>query len=130
MTQIAVCGAAGRMGKTIIELCHETEGISVGAAIEHNGSTMVGLDAGEVAGVGKLDVPIVSEINLVADKFDVLVDFTLADAVVKNVLDCQELGKKIVIGTTGLDDKQKEVIKSASQDIAIGQIIFITRAAG
>ena len=45
--------------------------------------------------------------------------YTLADAVVKNVLNCRELGKKIVIGTTGLGDEQKEVISSASQEIAI-----------
>lgn len=119
MTRIAVCGAAGRMGKTIVELCHETEGVSIGAAIEHSESPMLGLDAGEVAGIGKLNIPIVNDINLVADSFDVLIDFTLADAVIKNVLNCQELGKKIVIGTTGLDDEQKDVITAASREIGI-----------
>ncbi len=54
MTRIAVCGAAGRMGKTILELCMDTEGVTIGAAIEQSASPMLGMDAGEVAGIGRL----------------------------------------------------------------------------
>lgn len=114
-----ICGAAGRMGKTLLEVCHDNENVEIGAAIEHRESPLLGLDAGEVAGIGKLNVPILDNITKVAEHFDVLIDFTLADAVVQNVLTCQELGKKIVIGTTGLDDEQKSVIEQASRDVAI-----------
>jgi len=119
MTRIAVCGAAGRMGKTILELCSDTEEVSVGAAIEHNSSALLGMDAGEVAGIDKLNIKINDDIASVTENFDVLIDFTLADAVVNNVELCLESGKKIVIGTTGLNAEQKFVLEEASREIAI-----------
>ncbi len=52
MTRIAVAGAAGRMGKNLIEAIQLFEGVELGAAVERPGSTMTGIDAGELAGVG------------------------------------------------------------------------------
>lgn len=117
--RIGVCGAAGRMGKTILEVCHETEGVTVGAAIEYKGSPAIGIDAGEQAGLGKLGIQIVDDITRVADQFDVLIDFTLAASVPDNVKKCRAAGKNMVIGTTGLGDVQKKIIKDAARDIAI-----------
>ena len=119
MTRIAICGAAGRMGRTLLEVCRDTEGVSLGAAIEHAGSPVLGMDAGEMAGIGRQGVTIVSDINQVVDDFDVLIDFTLADAVIANLQNCRAAGKRMVIGTTGLDDGQKEAIHNAAADIAI-----------
>lgn len=117
--RIAVCGAAGRMGKTILEVCHETNNVSIGAALEYKGHSMAGVDAGEQAGIGKIGVPITDDINKVADKFDVLIDFTLAASVPENVEKCRAAGKKMVIGTTGLSDEQKKIISAAADEIAI-----------
>ena len=119
MTRIAVCGAAGRMGRTILEVCHDTDGISIGAAIEHPESSMLGVDACELAGLGKQGITIVSDINTVVDDFDVLIDFTLPDATINNVKSCCAAGRRMVIGTTGLNDEQRSVIEAASQDTAI-----------
>ena len=119
ITRIAVCGAAGRMGKTILEMCHETKGVAIAAAIEYKGSSMIGADAGEQAGLGKMGILIVDDIARVADQFDVLIDFTLAASVPDNVKKCRTAGKNMVIGTTGLSDEQKKVIKDAARDIAI-----------
>ena len=118
-TRVGICGAGGRMGKTILEVCRETKGVKIAAAIEQRGSPMIGKDAGEQAGIGKLGVAIVDDIARVADKFDVLIDFTLAASVPDNIRKCRAAGKNMVIGTTGLSDKQKEVIKQASKEIAI-----------
>ncbi len=107
MVKVAVCGAAGRMGKTILEVCNDINGVEIGAAIEHSESPMIGMDAGEQAGIGKLGVPIVEDITSVADQFDVLIDFTFATSVPNNVEQCRTNGKKMVIGTTGLSDEQK-----------------------
>ena len=62
MTRIAVCGAAGRMGKSILETCNETDGVTVTAAIEHSSSSMLGLDAFELAGLGRQGINIVDSI--------------------------------------------------------------------
>ncbi|MEQ8938435.1 MAG: 4-hydroxy-tetrahydrodipicolinate reductase, partial [Gammaproteobacteria bacterium] len=79
VTRVGVCGAAGRMGKMILEVCNDTEGVEVTAAIEYSGSSMLGVDAGEQAGIGKLGVSITDDIAAVADNVDVIIDFTFAD---------------------------------------------------
>jgi 4-hydroxy-tetrahydrodipicolinate reductase len=117
--RIAVCGAAGRMGKTILEVCQETDGVNIGAAIEYKGSPVTGADAGEVAGIGKINVPVSDDIHAVADHFDVLIDFTVASSVAGNIEKCAQLGKRMVIGTTGLGDNEKDLIKKTSENTAI-----------
>ncbi len=119
MTRIAVTGAAGRMGKNIIEAIQMLEGVELGAAIERVGSTMIGVDAGELAGVGSLGVKISDSLEAVTDSFDVLVDFTLPEVTEVNVNVCRAGGKKMVIGTTGLSDAQKAHLSDAASDIAI-----------
>ena len=117
--KIGVCGAAGRMGKTILEVCNEIDDINVAAAIEYKGSSMIGIDAGEQAGIGKIGVAITDDIAKVADQFDVLIDFTIASSLTENIEKCHAAGKRMVIGTTGLDDEQKELINKVAEDIAI-----------
>ena len=117
--RVGVCGAAGRMGKTILEVCNDNDGVEVTAAIEYSESPMLGLDAGEVAGLGKLGVKITDDIAAVADQVDVIIDFTLATSVAANIQKCVASGCKMVIGTTGLSQGDQNLIKSASEKIAI-----------
>ncbi|MDE0513228.1 MAG: 4-hydroxy-tetrahydrodipicolinate reductase [Gammaproteobacteria bacterium] len=119
MTKAAICGAAGRMGKTILEVIGDTDGIAAGAAIEQSGSPALGLDAGEQAGIGRLGVSVTDNIESVLDDFDVLIDFTRADAVLENLEACRAGNKKAVIGTTGLTAEQQQVLQAASEEIAI-----------
>lgn len=106
MTRIAVMGAAGRMGKVLIEAVHQTAGVSLGAAIVPPSSSLVGADAGELAGVGKLGVMLKSSLAAAADDFDVLIDFTNPDLTIANLAECVRLNKAMVIGTTGLSSQQ------------------------
>lgn len=119
VTRVGICGAAGRMGKTILEVCNETEGVEVTAAIEYSGSSMLGVDAGEQAGIGKLDVSITDDIAAVADNVDVIIDFTFADVFAANLEKCVASNCKMVIGTTGLSPKDLDAIKKASERIGI-----------
>jgi 4-hydroxy-tetrahydrodipicolinate reductase len=107
------------MGKTLIEMCTETDGVDITAASEHPESERLGQDSGEVAGFEKNNVAITSDISTVLDKVDVVIDFTVPDVTISNVEACLNAGKKIVIGTTGLDDRQKDIISSASKSIGI-----------
>ncbi len=118
-TKVGVCGAAGRMGKVILEVCNETENIEIGAAIECSSSPMVGIDAGEQAGIGLIGVLITDDFSEIVNKFDVLIDFTVATSFTDNLAKCHASGKSMVIGTTGLDDNQKELIKKTAEDIPI-----------
>lgn len=119
MIRVAVTGAAGRMGKTLIEAIHGAEGVTLAGAIEHSGSSLLGADAGELAGVGKLGVLVVDDLADIKDAFDVLIDFTRPEVTVKNIAFCSAHGKKMVIGTTGLDTAQKQILEDAAQSIAI-----------
>ncbi len=119
MARVAVIGAAGRMGKVLIEAAVQAEGAEFGAAIVSPESSLIGVDGGELAGVGKQGVYAVGELDAVADQFDVLIDFTSPELTMQNVAACQRLGKKIVIGTTGLNDEQKQVLEQAAKDVAI-----------
>ncbi|MCW9023802.1 MAG: 4-hydroxy-tetrahydrodipicolinate reductase [Gammaproteobacteria bacterium] len=119
MTKIAITGASGRMGRALIEAVTNTEGLNVTAAIERAGSSVVGVDAGEMAGIGKLNVAIVDDVSKVVNDFDVLIDFTRPEVTLSNLDVCRTAGKRIVIGTTGFTDKEKQQIANASKDIAV-----------
>lgn len=117
--RIAVTGAAGRMGKTLIEAIALNPETSLTAAIERPESTLVGVDAGELVGLGKNAVRIVGDINEVIDQFDVLIDFTAPASTATNAEVCGAAGKKIVIGTTGCNEAQLAGINNAAQNTAI-----------
>ena len=76
MLRVAVTGATGRMGRAIVQALQASEDdtLVLAAAIHRPDSSLLGTDVGEVAGIGKLGVPIVSGIEEV--EFDVLIDFS------------------------------------------------------
>jgi 4-hydroxy-tetrahydrodipicolinate reductase len=119
MTRIAITGCAGRMGKTLIAAVQEAEGVSLGAAIERPDFSLNGSDAGDVAGVGKLGVELVDDLGSVTGDFDVLIDFTVAEATARNLDICRAAGKKMVIGTTGLNLEQQRLLDDCAREIAI-----------
>ncbi|OOZ16323.1 4-hydroxy-tetrahydrodipicolinate reductase [Solemya velum gill symbiont] len=121
MTRIAVVGAAGRMGKTLIEAVVNHPGLTLGAATERAGSSLVGTDAGELAGVGKLGVTLVDDLASVVDDFDVVIDFTRPDATLAPLDVCEANNKRMVIGTTGFDDDGKARIAEVA---SAGGIVF------
>ena len=119
MLNIAVTGAGGRMGRTIIEACQQTEGCQIAAAVERQGSSLIGSDAGELAGIGKIGVSIADDIAEVVDAFDILIDFTSIESTLNNLKICKDNNKKIIIGTTGFSDSQKQTIQSSASEMAI-----------
>jgi len=119
MIRIAIVGAAGRMGKTLIQAVQETKGLVLGAATERPQSTLIGVDAGDLAGVGTLGVSVTGALSEVMDDFDVLIDFTAPAATMAHLELCRAAGKQMVIGTTGLSDEEKQRLDAAAQDIGI-----------
>jgi 4-hydroxy-tetrahydrodipicolinate reductase len=119
MRRIAVMGAAGRMGKTLVEAVQQTPGAGLTAAIDRADSTLVGADAGELAALGRIGVPISGDLARVAEEFDVLIDFTHPSVTLKNLAYCRKAGKAMVIGTTGFSAEEKERLAEAGKDIPI-----------
>jgi len=119
MLRIAITGAAGRMGKTLIEACQQADDCMLSAAIERPGISLIGADAGELSGVGRLDVQLVDDIASVINEFDVLIDFTSIESTLHNLQVCKDNKKHIIIGTTGFSDEQKALIRTAAQQTAV-----------
>ncbi|EHW20351.1 dihydrodipicolinate reductase, family protein [Escherichia coli DEC8B] len=69
--RVAIAGAGGRMGRQLIQAALALEGVQLGAALEREGSSLLGSDAGELAGAGKTGVTVQSSLDAVKDDFDV-----------------------------------------------------------
>jgi len=117
MVKVGVTGAAGRMGKAIIQAVQNNEGAEVTAAIEASSSDFIGADAGELVGIGLLGVIIVDTLN--DTEFDVLVDFTTPSATVLHAEYCVRVGKPLVIGTTGLTTVDRQTIENLSKSVTV-----------
>lgn len=117
--RVAIAGAGGRMGRQLIQAVVEAEGVTLGAALAREGSSLIGTDAGELAGTGALGIRVGESLAAVVDEFDVLIDFTRPDATLDYLAFCRQHGKRMVIGTTGFDEAGKAAIGAAAQDIGI-----------
>jgi len=119
MISVGITGASGRMGRALIEAVQAADGMSLAAAIVRPDSSVIGADAGEVAGVGRLNVSIVDSLEKVINDIDVLIDFTRPEVTLANLAGCRAAGKRIIIGTTGFTEEEKQVIADTAKDIAV-----------
>jgi 4-hydroxy-tetrahydrodipicolinate reductase len=117
--RLALTGAAGRMGRTLVKACRAAESMRLTAAVERPGSTVIGADVGEVAGVGPLAVKVVDRLADLTDRFDVLIDFSHPEATLEHLAVCRKAGRCMVIGTTGITEAGRALIEAAAQDCAI-----------
>ena len=117
--RIGVVGAGGRMGRQLIQAIQTADGVELGAAFERKGSTLIGSDAGELAGIGHIGVSVEESLAACADNFDVLIDFTRPEGSLEHLACCVEKGKNVILGTTGFDDAGKAAIQAAAEKIGI-----------
>ncbi len=117
-TPIAVTGAAGRMGTRLVALAKQGKELDVVAAVERAEHAAQGRDAGEVAGIGPIGVPITTDLR---NTPRVLIDFTTPAATRNWLKVCRDRKIALVIGTTGLQDADHKAIDAAAADIAVLQ---------
>src|SRR6185436_18007964 len=115
---IAVAGASGRMGRTLIEAVMRAEGARLAAALEQKGNSHLGRDAGELAGA-PCGVKVTDDVAAGIRGCDVLIDFTRPEGTLAHVAVCARQGVKMVIGTTGFADDGRAKIMEAARTIAI-----------
>ncbi len=118
-TRVGILGAGGRMGRMLIQATQDNPQTELTATIDHKDSSLIGVDVGELVGIGKLDVFMVGELAEVINKIDVLIDFSVPNSTVQAVQLCQQHKIPMVIGTTGLTDEQNAIIQQASKEISI-----------
>lgn len=119
MIRVAVAGAAGKMGRALIQAIDAAEELTLGAGFEHEHSSALGQDAGELAAVGVSDVTVCCDPTSVIDDFDVVIDFTTPEATLALANTCAQANKAMVIGTTGFSAEQSQRLKAYGDQIAI-----------
>jgi 4-hydroxy-tetrahydrodipicolinate reductase len=114
--KLAIHGAAGRMGQRVTACAAQDPKVTIVAALESANHPALGQDAGLIAGVGQLDVPlgVVGESDA-----DVVIDFSVPDACIAATKHCLEAKKPLVIATTGMDAAQQQYIRDSAKKIPI-----------
>jgi 4-hydroxy-tetrahydrodipicolinate reductase len=116
-TRVGVAGALGRMGRGIVKKVHEAEDLELVIAIEAPGSPNKDRDIGELVGLGRVGVDVVTadELGDALKKVnpEVLIDFTTPEAAVENIKTAAEKGVNLVVGTTGFSEEQRREIEAA-----------------
>ena len=118
--RIGITGAGGRMGRTLVQALDQGgEEMVLAAALERPDSSLLGADAGELAGTGVNGICLGSDVDAVLPAVDVLVDFSSVASTLAKVAACRAHGKGLVIGTTGFSAEEVAEINAAAADIPI-----------
>ena len=116
-TRLVVVGAAGRMGRRIVALAMESGDFDLVGAVEIPGHADIGKDSGALAGAGPIGVDVVEAFPETAA--DVVIDFSLPEAVDRTVEYCLKNVVPLVSGTTGLTQQQRDAMEKASATIPV-----------
>jgi 4-hydroxy-tetrahydrodipicolinate reductase len=118
MIKLAITGACGRMGSRLIALSQQDKTFKLVAAIDKPDCAQLSKDAGEIAGIGNIGLPITFDLR---PKPDLLIDFTVPASTRHWLKTCRDRKIPMLIGTTGLADKDHAAIEIASTKIPVLQ---------
>jgi 4-hydroxy-tetrahydrodipicolinate reductase len=119
LVRAALIGVTGRMGEALLRAAPAFPRLSITAAVASPTSLSLGRDAGEVAGVGCLHVPIISDLPRALAEADVAIDFSSAAATRTNLAACRAARKPLLIGTTGFAAELDGAFAAAARDIPL-----------
>jgi 4-hydroxy-tetrahydrodipicolinate reductase len=112
--RVVIAGAAGRMGRTLIQAVAATKGLALAGAVEAAGSAVIGRDAGELAGLGPNGIKIASDVAPLLREADGLIEFTIPAATLAFAELTAAAGKVHIIGTTGHSVAEEAAIAKAA----------------
>ena len=118
VTQIAIVGAGGRMGRMLTETILNTASTQLVAAIDARGSRIIDKDAGLLAGFEAIGIKITDDMHAI-DGADAIIDFTVPTATAALAPIAVKYGVAHIIGTTGLNQAQAAAIHSVSNIIPV-----------
>ena len=117
--RIGITGAAGRMGRTLVRAVGARAECALVAAVEYDGSPALGADAGVLAGVDALGVPVGADLSAVLPEVDVVIDFTTPEATRRHAELCAAAGTALVVGTTGLGEADHAALSAAAEQAPV-----------
>lgn len=112
-------GAAGRMGRAVIDCAFEADDVKVIGAVVQPQDETLGRDVAELVGAPPIGVPVTDERAQALHGAQVAVDFTLPAVAEANVRACVEHGIALVVGTTGLEERQLKALEKAAHEIPV-----------
>ncbi len=117
MVRTIITGAAGRMGRRLVALTQDTDGLVLAGAIEMKAHPALGKDAGEVAQIGETGVLLTDNLQSYLTNSDVVIDFTGPASCLENLKQVVDTSKAMVIGTTGFSEKELAQLKSLAKKV-------------
>jgi 4-hydroxy-tetrahydrodipicolinate reductase len=118
-TRIGVIGCGGRMGRMLIADIVASEGCTLGGGVARPGSACLGQDLGELAGIGRIGLAAAEDARQLLRDSDVAIDFTTPAATAMHAALAAELGRPIVVGTTGLSGDQEKAVRRAAERVPV-----------
>jgi 4-hydroxy-tetrahydrodipicolinate reductase len=117
-TRVGINGACGRMGQRLVQLTHEDNDLQFVAALEAAGHPDLNRDAGEVAGIGKVGIPVTAELSIQCH-LNVMIDFSSPEGTRHVLPVCVDRRIPLVVATTGHTKEQRAEIEDAANYTAI-----------
>lgn len=117
--RITVAGASGRMGMTLIRALAESEDLRLAFALERSGHPQLGQDAGTLAGLPPMGVPLSDVIPAAIGASDAVLDFTAPAASVALAEAAAQAQTVHVIGTTGYSNDDTARVQAAARSAVI-----------
>jgi 4-hydroxy-tetrahydrodipicolinate reductase len=102
------------MGRALLQAVHSAQGLTLTGATVSPGSSLAGADAGELAGLGNIGCALTSDTQSAFAGADIVIDFTTPEATLSHLDQLKGTDKRIVIGTTGLTEAEKEQLAVAA----------------
>jgi 4-hydroxy-tetrahydrodipicolinate reductase len=119
LCRAVIIGVSGRMGTALLRAAAGFPQLIVTGAIASHRSLALGRDAGEVAGTGRANLTVTSDLPGALAQADVAIDFSNAAATPANLAACREARKALLIGTTGFDAALEEELAAAAREIPL-----------
>jgi len=111
MADVVIAGAAGRMGSRLVALLQHDKDLRLVGALEAPGHPALLKDAGEIAGIGRLNVPVTADPEAVLGKERILIEFSVPEASLAHLRLVACEGGRAVIGTTGFSPGQRDEVE-------------------
>jgi 4-hydroxy-tetrahydrodipicolinate reductase len=117
VTSIAIHGAAGRMGRRLVALGAADPLLRIVAAVDSPTHPDLGKDAGTLAGLNAIGVPLVDSLGHAEPQ--VVIDFSVPVAAETVTAVCIKRQIPLVMATTGLSEEQRQQLRTAAEAIPI-----------
>jgi 4-hydroxy-tetrahydrodipicolinate reductase len=119
VVRTVIIGITGRMGQALVRVASEFSQLRITGAVASSTSALLGQDAGELAGVRPLGVPVTSDLPAALGQADVAIDFSQPHATRVNLMACHAARKPLLVGTTGYPPELAPVFDAAIRDIPL-----------